>query len=34
MKRKPRTASDWIATALFVAAAAGVVYVLGWVLVF
>jgi hypothetical protein len=32
MKRKPRTLSDWIGLALFVAVAAGVVYLLGWVL--
>jgi hypothetical protein len=34
MKRKPRTVSDWISLLLFVAVAAGVVYLLGWVLVF
>jgi hypothetical protein len=34
VKRKPRTVSDWIGLALFVAVAVGVVYVLGWVLVF
>lgn len=32
MKHKPRTPSDWIGLALFVAVAAGVVYLLGWVL--
>jgi hypothetical protein len=31
--KKPKTASDWISLGLFVAVAAGVVYVLGWVLV-
>ena len=34
MKRKPRTVADWIGLGLFVAVAVGVVYVLGWVLVF
>jgi hypothetical protein len=33
VKRK-RTIHDWIGTALFVAVAVGVVYLLGWVLVF
>ena len=32
--KRPKTVSDWISLALFVAVAAGVVYVLGWVLVF
>jgi hypothetical protein len=31
--KRPKTVSDWISLALFVAVAAGVVYVLGWVLV-
>jgi hypothetical protein len=32
MKRKPRTVSDWIGLAVFVAVAAGAVYFVGWVL--
>jgi hypothetical protein len=31
--KRPKTVSDWISLAVFVAVAAGVVYVLGWVLV-
>ena len=31
---RKRSASDWIWTGLFVAFAAGVVYLVGWVLVF
>jgi hypothetical protein len=31
--KRPKTVSDWISLALFVAVAAGVVYVAGWVLV-
>lgn len=31
--KRPKSASDWIWLGLFVAVAAGVVYVMGWILV-